>query len=216
MSAAETSTPVREGGTAPSAVFRRAKPEDAIDLALATFLAEQRVDMQTLAAQLDVSPATLYRWFGSRAQLLEQVCVRLGQQFASAGRAQAQGSGDERVCDYARRVMTSSAAFEPVRSFVTREPRLALRLLLGKQGAVHRVLVRETGEIIAQTRSPQEPPVSDEHVHLIVSAATGLVWASYMIGDPPQIDSAAEMIGMILAASRAAPTAWAPKRTSTA
>jgi hypothetical protein len=34
--------------------------------ALETFLNDARVDMQTVAAQLDVSPATLYRWFGSR------------------------------------------------------------------------------------------------------------------------------------------------------
>jgi AcrR family transcriptional regulator len=204
MTTANVSAPVVDRDGTPGPLVRRAKPEDAVELALGTFLACARVDMQALAAQLDVSPATLYRWFGSRAQLLDKVCERLAEQFASAGRSQAQGSGDERVCDYARRVMSSSAAFEPVRSFFTREPRLALRLLLGKQGSVHGVLVEQTGELIAQTRAAREPP-EDEHVHLIVSVATGLVWASFVIGDEPQIDSAVEIIKLILASSRAAP-----------
>jgi AcrR family transcriptional regulator len=204
MSAANASAAVEAAERPQRPAFRRARPKDAVDLALETFLAEDRVDMQTLAAQLEISPATLYRWYGSRARLLEEVCTRLAEQFASAGRAEARGSGDERVCDYARLVMVNSAASGPVRSFVMREPRLALRLLLGKHGAVHRVIVQRTAEVIAEARAPDEPPLADELVHLIVSAATGLVWASFMIGDEPQIESALEMIKLILASSHAA------------
>jgi hypothetical protein len=37
-------------------------------------------------------------------------------------------------------------------------------------------------------------------VHLIVQVATGLVWATFVIGEEPQIDSAVEVIRMILSA----------------
>jgi len=181
--------------------FRRAKPADALELALETFLREERLDMQALAAQLAVSPATLYRWFGSRGQLLGSVLELLAERFSEAARAEAQGDGDERTCDYARRLMTAAAAFGPARSFVTREPQLGLRLLLGRQGAVHRVLSREMAEVIAQTRSPEEASRLVERAHVIVQVATALVWATFTVGDEPQIDGAVEIIRMVLAGS---------------
>jgi AcrR family transcriptional regulator len=187
---------------APTPLFRRAKPADALDLAVATFLGEARLDMQSLAARLAVSPATLYRWFGSRAMLLDKVCERLADEFAADARATARGNGDERVCDYARRVMVSAAASAPVRSFVGREPQLALRLLLGKDGSVHRVLVQRTAGIIDETRPPGQPRPPDEHVHLLVQVTTALVWATFVIGDEPQIEDGVEIVRMILASGR--------------
>jgi AcrR family transcriptional regulator len=199
---------------APAPVFRRAKPADALDLALETIVREARVDMQALAAQLDVSPATLHRWFGSRAQLIEKVFERLAEGFTAAGRAEAQGEGDDRVCDYARRVMTTSVAFQPLRTFVQREPQLALRLLLGKDGAVHRVVTEQTRELIAETRTPEEAQRLDGLVRLIVRTSSALVWATFMVGDEPEIDSAVEIIRMVLAASRSthAPSGDAPAK----
>jgi AcrR family transcriptional regulator len=179
--------------------FRRAKPADAVDLALETFVSDTRVDMQILAAELDVSPATLYRWFGSRGQLLDRVLERLAERFSAAARVGAQGDGDERVCDYARRLMTAAAEFEPARSFVSREPQLALRLLLGREGAIHRVIAEEMSEVIAEDHPPQRARPLEKQVHVIVQVATALVWATFAIGDEPQIDSAVEIIRMILA-----------------
>ena len=183
----------------PARRFRRAKPADAVDLALETFVSDTRVDMQILAAELDVSPATLYRWFGSRGQLLDRVLERLAEQFSAAARVGAQGDGDERVCDYARRLMRAAAEFEPARSFVSREPQLALRLLLGREGAIHRVIAGEMSEVIAEDRPPQRARPLEKQVHVIVQVATALVWATFAIGDEPQIDSAVEIIRMILA-----------------
>ncbi len=202
MASASTHVSTSERASASAPMFRRAKPADALDLAVDTFLAEARVDMQTLAVQLAISPATLYRWFGSRAQLLDAVCERLAERFTAAARAEAQGDGDERTCDYARRVMSAAAAFGPLRSFVAREPQLALRLLLGGSGAVHRVVTERTREMIAETRPPDQARRLDQQVHVIVQVATALVWATFAIGDEPAIDSAVEIVGVILASSR--------------
>lgn len=185
---------------APAPTVRRPRPDDAVELALATFLSEDRVDMQSLAATLGVSPATLYRWFGSRGALLEQVFERLAVRFADQAREAARGSGDELVLDWARRLMQTAAAFEPLRSFVTREPQLGLRLLLGRGGAVHRMLSARTTELIAQARPAGAESPAEEHVHLIVQIATALAWATFTVGDEPEIDSAVEVIGLILAA----------------
>jgi AcrR family transcriptional regulator len=192
--------------TAPDApaserVFRRARPQDAIDLAYETFLAGTRVDMQALAAQLDVSPATVYRWFGTRGDLLGAVCERLAEEFSRDGLVRARGRGDARVVDWARLVMASSASFEPVRAFVTREPQLALRLLLSREGAVHRVLARYVRELAAEVRPAEAQQPTEEHVDLIVKVGTGLVWSTFMIGEEPEVDTAVDAIEIILSAS---------------
>ncbi len=204
MASASTNVAMSDRDGASHPVFRRAKPADALNLAVDTFLAEARVDMQTLATQLAISPATLYRWCGSRAQLLDAVCERLAERFTAAARAEARGEGDERTCDYARRLMSTASAFQPLRSFVAREPQLALRLLLGTSGAVHRVVTEQTREMITETRPPDAARRVDEQVHVIVQVATALVWATFAIGEEPAIDSAVEIVRVILASTAGA------------
>src|SRR4051812_12226684 len=80
-------TPARLGGvtttrTAPTrlqrelaneAAPRRPTPLDAFLLARRKFLAAERIDMSALADELGVNRVTLYRWVGSREQLLVEV-----------------------------------------------------------------------------------------------------------------------------------------------
>lgn len=195
---------LRQDGEAAAALrFRRARPADAVEVALETFVAGERVDMQSLAARLDVSPATLYRWFGSRADLLDAAFALLSDRFASAARAAAEGEGVARACDYARRVMVAASSFQPIRTFVAREPQLALRLLLGREGSVHRVLCERTRIVIDEGLPPGASRPAESHVHLIVQVATALVWATFSIGEEPQIDSAVELVRLVLAAGGA-------------
>jgi AcrR family transcriptional regulator len=184
----------------PTPLFRRAKPQDAVDLAVATFVGGDRVDLQALATQLAVSRATLHRWFGSREQLLDRVCEQLAVRFTSTAAAAAEGDGDERVCVFCRRLMEAAVEYEPVRGFVAREPELALRLILGKDGAVHRVVSQALRSVIAETRPPRRAKPLEGRIDVIVQVATALVWATFVVGDAPQIDSAVEIIRMILAA----------------
>ena len=51
----------------------RPTPRDAFRLARRTLLDGQRLDMQALAGQLGINRVTLYRWVGSREQLLVDV-----------------------------------------------------------------------------------------------------------------------------------------------
>ena len=75
----------------PTPIFRRPTPQDALDLARAAFLAEERVEIGVLAAQLSISRVTLYRWFGTRDKLIEQLLVQLAGAFAAAAEAEARG-----------------------------------------------------------------------------------------------------------------------------
>ena len=189
----------RDAAPVPSRVLRRARPGDAVDFALDTFMSCERVDMQTLAARLDVSPATLYRWFGSRAQLLDHVCGRLTEQFSDAALRDAGGKGDERVCGYARHIMLASISSEPIRSFVAREQQVALRLFLRRDSAVHRLLAARTLELIAEGRPGAARSDLEETAHLIVQVATAMMWATFLVGDEPEPEATVEIIRTLLA-----------------
>jgi AcrR family transcriptional regulator len=71
MAARHVSTPLQRqlAGTATA----RPTALDAFRLARRSFLAGDRVDMQALARALNVDRATLYRWVGSREQLLSEI-----------------------------------------------------------------------------------------------------------------------------------------------
>ena len=84
-----------------------ATPKDALELATATHLAGRRVDMGTLARELGVGRATLYRWFGSREELLEQMLLARARTFIALAREQAGGAGDERLLQTIRIVVVA-------------------------------------------------------------------------------------------------------------
>lgn len=186
----------------PIPVFRRAQPQDGLNIAKATFLNGERVDMGTLATQLATSRSTLYRWFGSREQLLEAVLVELAQEFSAAARAEATGQGDERVLDFARRVMNATAQFQPLRSFVEHEPQLALRLLIGERGAVHSRLAQALFEVVSEAHSAGEAKALETHLDVVVQVAATQLWATLAIGDEPQTERVVDIVRVMLAAGR--------------
>jgi len=183
----------------PRPVIRRPRPADGLDLARATFLAGDRVEMASIASQLDMSQATVYRWFGSRERLLEQVLAEIAREFLADARAHARGEGDDRVLDFARRLMSVTATLPPVRAFVEREPQLSLRLLLGEKGVIRRTLRDALAEIVAETRPPAAARALDEDLDVLVEVAVALEWATFAIGDEPQIDHAIRIMRLILA-----------------
>jgi AcrR family transcriptional regulator len=191
----------REQGAAVTApVIRRPRPSDGLDLARATFLAGERVEMGVIATQLDISQATVYRWFGSRERLIEQVLDAIAREFLAAAKDEAEGDGDERVLDFARRLMYVTVTLEPVRAFVEREPQLALRLMLGEKGAIRDTLREALAEVVAETRPPAAAVALDEELDVLVEVAVALEWATFAIGDEPQIDHAIHIMRLILAA----------------
>jgi len=190
--------PARSGGEAP--VIRRPRPADGLELAYDTFLAGKRVEMGTIAAQLDVSQTTIYRWYGSREHLIEQALERLARELLAEASAQARGEGDDRVLDFSRRLMQATFTLEPVRAFVQREPQLALRLLLGESGVVRRTVTDALAEALAEARSPALARALHDELDLCVAVASSLQWATFAIGDRPRFDDVIHMMRVMLAA----------------
>jgi AcrR family transcriptional regulator len=186
----------------PAPIFRRPTPQDALDLARAAFLAEERVEIGVLAAQLSISRVTLYRWFGTRDKLIEQLLVRLAGVFAAAAEAEAEGDGDERILDFARRIMTATVNSQPLRGFVEREPQLALRLLIGERGGVHARVTQALSDVVAQTYSAERAKALQHNIEVVVRVATALQWGTLAIGEEPKTEEAVEILRVLLNASQ--------------
>jgi len=191
-----------ETNTQPRTVFRRATAQDALDLARTTFLADERVDMQTLAAELGIARATLHRWVQTRENLLDRVLGDLAREFFELSRTPVHGQPDEVIAEVIKVIVTNTAGFQPIRGFVQREPELALRLLVGERSSVRRRLLEELQQLIAEIL-PDEAEQLRGYAEAMVPVGLALAWPTLVAGDEPSGERIATVSRALLAAARA-------------
>ncbi len=162
-----------------------------------------RVDMGELAERIGVGRATLYRWFGAREVLLDGLLERFALAFLDQAREQAQGEGDDWVLDVSRRLMESRPSSSSPRGASSRASRSSrFDSCSAPGGAVHRTLSRALREALAEIHSEEELAALEPSIEPMVQVATALQWATFAIGDEPQIERAVELMGLMLAAAR--------------
>jgi AcrR family transcriptional regulator len=108
---------------------RRSTPLDAFLLARRKFLAAERIDMSALAEELGVNRVTLYRWVGSREQLLVEVVWSLGSRTLEKVKKRVRAKGAERVVRVVTRFLEDVISNEGMRRWLAEEGELAMRLL---------------------------------------------------------------------------------------
>ncbi len=185
----------------------RPTPLDAFRLARRTFLAGDRVDMQALARALGVDRATLYRWAGSRDQLLAEILWSLIE--PTIGRLR-KGCGDAGTPPVAGQSRAAAIITETVRAvignagmraFVDREGDLALRLLTTKASAFETRLTALIGEVLdaeAAAGRLQATVPMDDLPYVLVRVMESYIYLPLITGEPPDPDRAARVIGALL------------------
>lgn len=181
--------------------FRRATREDAVAVAREMFLADQRVDLNTLAGRLGVSRATLHRWVRTREHLLDEVLGILAGEFFEDGLIRARERPDDAIPVLTHAVVSATSAAPPLRGFVQREPELALRLLLG-DGAVRRRVV-EGLQALVEEAFPDEIDELAGYSEAVVDVALAMEWATLAGGHEPSPDRIAQITRALLAGARA-------------
>src|SRR5687768_16801189 len=140
------------------AVLIRPTREHALEFALRTFTRGERVDMQTLAAELGVGRTTLYRWVGDRELLLGEVLAILTRRAWEMVASERREPGLEGGLAAIRRFMELTASYPPLRRFAESEPGPALRVLMSVDGAVAQALregsTRAMLESVAESVEP--------------------------------------------------------------
>ena len=179
--------------------FRRPTREHAIELAVAHFLAGDRVEMRTIAEQLDISRTTLNRWVCEREQLLGEVFARLSTRWHEEADDAVRGDGLEAILVWLRCYLVLLNGQQILHAFAEREPGLALRLVMSPGGVV--ALCNE--QALRDRLAAQIPgrAVPDEIVHVIAVSATTLVWANLVSGYPADVDGAVAVARTLISAS---------------
>jgi AcrR family transcriptional regulator len=132
-----------------------------LDAAMARYLRGRRVDVQAIAGELGVGRTTIYRWFGSREQLIGEVLAAAAAPLIDDARAQAGGEGGPALLDTFDRLNRSLVEARALRQFVERERAAAVRIITSGTGVAQRRMVeRITALIEAEVRAgTYDPPV---------------------------------------------------------
>ncbi len=136
----------------PTPAAHRPVRADAVRLARRRFRAGERVDMTALAEELGINRVTLYRWVGSREQLLVEVLWSLAERVLAWADETAEGQGGERVVQVVMAFLQRVIRDPGMQRFLHDEGELAMRLLTRADhdfqprltASVHHILRQET------------------------------------------------------------------------
>jgi len=179
---------------------------DAFRQARREFLAGQRIDMRQLAKTLDVDRATLYRWVGSRDQLLTEILWSLIERtFATLhtthchndSPAGAPSPAAQVIADATRAVMANPG----MQRFIEREGELALRLLTTKATEFEARLIALIAELVNDEISAcrLDPAVpTDDLPYVLVRIMESYIYIGHITGEHPDPDRAARVIATLL------------------
>ncbi|MGB9302441.1 MAG: QsdR family transcriptional regulator [Mycobacterium sp.] len=168
------------------------------------FQAGRRIEMQELAAELGVNRATLFRWVGSRDDLLGEILWSLAEPTLAAALEAAGDSdrtGAQRITGAIGRFAAMLDQADFLRDFLRREPERALRILTTRAGTVQARLVGaiETllDEEVSRGNLHSRLPLRDL-AYLIVRIVESFLYAEFIIGEEPDIAMVELAVGALL------------------
>jgi AcrR family transcriptional regulator len=179
----------------------RATPLGALRAARRMWLAELRIDMGMLAAELGISRATLYNWVGDRERLTAEVMWTIAEQTMAQGRAQTPGSGAEYLAGFTEHYLVQLAAFEPARRFIERDPEFALRVLTTNRTSFQRRLTGAVRELIEEQMRDHDyvPPLDPETLaYVLVRIGESFIFNDLITGTEPDLQKAVQASRVLL------------------
>jgi AcrR family transcriptional regulator len=195
MGAAANATVPRRGRRA------AASREDVLKAATRSYLHGERVDVQAIAADLGLGRSTVYRWFGSREELIGEVLVRVTRRLFEGVRAEARGSGADKLLDTFDRFNRALVAAPALRRFVDRERGTAVRIITSGTGTVQRSTVEMiTALIEEEVRAGRyDPPVDPATLgYAIVRLAEAFIFNESATGLSDSVDRLREVEAALL------------------
>lgn len=180
-----------------------ATPAAAFRAARRMFLQGRRVDMQALAAELDVSRATLYRWTGDREELLSDVLWSLSDDLLEQAKADhPEHTGRERLLAIFRQHVGALVQAEPLHVFLQQETHAAIRILTSPNGGVQ---LRTVSTLIDLAREERDAgafrPKADiaSLAYAVVRVTEGFIYNDAIATFEPRVERAASIVELLLA-----------------
>ena len=175
--------------------------EEVLALVMHRYLRGLRVDVQAIALELGLGRTTLYRWFGSRDELIGEVIVRAAEPVLEEARRGARGTGAEALLDTFDRFNRDIASSTALRRFVERERDAALRVITSSGGCVQpRIVAMITALIAAEVSAgAYQPPVDPATLgYAIVRLAEAFIFNDTAAGIRGDVDRLREVEAALL------------------
>jgi AcrR family transcriptional regulator len=194
-SATTTTTPLRRQ-LAGESVGRRPAALDAFLSARRRFIAGERVDMTSLAAELGVNRVTLYRWVGSREQLLVEIVWSLARRTLDDLVERDRG-GDERGVRILMAFLEATLAHPGMQRWLSEEGESAMRLLTRHDTDFQPRLIAAVEELI----DPDDPD-RDEVAYALVRVIESYTYLDLITGERPEAGRAQPIFRRLLQTQR--------------
>jgi AcrR family transcriptional regulator len=186
---------------APSA---RRSPRDAFRLARQKWRSGERVDMSALARELGINRVTLYRWVGSREQLLVEVIWNLTNHNLTnaAETVEAEGAtGAERIIQTVTRFIDKAISHHGMSTWLANEGESAMRLLTRHQAGFQPRLVARLEELLQEEvdRGRLDLPADVHEVaYVLEQLVESYVYLYPITGEQPEARRAEPILRMLL------------------
>src|SRR4051795_10986412 len=180
---------------------RRPTPLDAFRLARRKFLGAERIDMSALAEELGVNRVTLYRWVGSREQLLVEVVWSLGQRTLEKVDRGVRASGSERLVRVVTRFLDAVIQNAGMRRWLADEGELAMRLLTRHDTDFQPRLIDAIEDILREESDAGRlalPVDLHEVAYVIVRLIESYTYLDLITGEEPDARRAEPVLRMLL------------------
>ena len=157
--------------------------------ARAHFLQRGTIALDSLAAELGVSRATLYRLIEGRDRLLGDVLWSLGEPVLRRAMDEHGAATMDAILEISIAFYREMAGARPFRTFLEAEPGTAVRVLFTPAGAVHERAVGVQKEIFARARTAGLPLAEDLDglAYLYVRIVESLLYADLLSGRAPDL-----------------------------
>jgi hypothetical protein len=197
----------------------RVTAEAALLLARTHFLHGDRIDMGSLAVELSISRATLYRWVGDRDRLIGGVIWSFTEPFLEQlSEATRDLTGIGRLVVIMRELGYAVLGMEPVGTFLHRDPVGALRILTTGASELQPNMIEYFATVLREEIETGALPAPvdidvDSLAYAVLRIAETFFYADVIARRPADADKAATIVGLMLAGigtSLPDTTTWRP------
>jgi AcrR family transcriptional regulator len=174
---------------------------DALKLARRRFLAGERIDMSGLAEELGVNRVTLYRWVGSREQLLVEIIWSLGSRTLEKVDARVTATGGERVVLVVTGFLDDVISNAGMRRWLADEGELAMRLLTRRDTGFQTRLIEAIHALLREEADAGRldlPADLEEVAYVIVRLIESYTYLDLIRGEEPDAKRAEPVLRMLL------------------
>jgi AcrR family transcriptional regulator len=174
---------------------------DAFRLARRKFLAAERVEMSALADELGVSRATLYRWIGSRDQLLVEIIWSLAERTLENVDDDVGTNGAERIVQIITRFLEAVISNAGMQRWLAEEGEYAMRLLTRHDTDFQPRLIGAVQELLKQEADAGRldlPVDLHELAYVIVRLIESYTYLDLITGERPEARRAEPILRMLL------------------